>query len=173
MTPKQRRRTLLAGLLALVMLGGGLAEAQKNVPPGSRGPKLFRLYAGGTYAATATVNGAAVSGQTVGFTQLTGNFTLQVQHQVDLGGTVTGSFSIAATNGEQIYGTYSGTASALSYGYITLTGTWTVVGGSGKYLGCSGEGTLSGVMKPLVTGSEDSSGIVQITMTGDVNLETT
>lgn len=170
MTHKKRRATILFGVVALlILLVGGTVEAQKSSPPGRRDPKLFRLNAGGAYSASAT----AVSVQTVGFTQLTGDFTLTMEYEVETDGSAEGNFIVTATNGDRMEGTFKGTVSPLSWGYMNLSGEWSVQGGTGKYLGASGEGDLTGVIKPLATTTVGTSGILQITMTGEVSIPTT
>jgi hypothetical protein len=61
------------------------------------------------------------------------------------GADVVGEFVFTAANGDHLTGTYVALAHPdFAAGQITFSGTWTASGGTGRFAGASGEGTLSG-----------------------------
>lgn len=61
------------------------------------------------------------------------------------GADVTGEFIFTAANGDQLTGTYVTLAHPdPAAGQITFSGTWQLTGGTGRFAGAFGEGTLSG-----------------------------
>ena len=62
----------------------------------------------------------------------------------------TGTLSLAAANGDEVHGTFTGQGSpADAAGFIRLSGTFTITGGAGRFGGASGAGTVSGVVNIL------------------------
>lgn len=61
------------------------------------------------------------------------------------GADVTGQFTFTAANGDELTGTYVTLAHPdFAAGIITFSGEWTITGGTGRFAGASGSGTLSG-----------------------------
>jgi hypothetical protein len=57
-----------------------------------------------------------------------------------------GSLTATTAGGNELKGQFSGVATPLdTAGFITITGTWTITGGAGRFSGASGSGTLIAV----------------------------
>jgi hypothetical protein len=52
---------------------------------------------------------------------------------------------LTASNGDQLVATYAGTAQPQATGLLALSGTFTFTGGTGRFAGAKGSGTLEGV----------------------------
>jgi hypothetical protein len=55
------------------------------------------------------------------------------------------AFVLTASNGDQLVAQYAGTAQVQSSGMLALSGTFTFTGGTGRFAGVQGSGTLEGV----------------------------
>ena len=77
-----------------------------------------------------------------------GNFFLTTSEtsQVQSGGswTVSGTFTIDGKKGEVITGTFTAIAAADSEGFANSEGTYTITGGTGRYVNARGTGTITG-----------------------------
>jgi hypothetical protein len=70
-------------------------------------------------------------------------------------GSAANGLVFTAANGDRVYATYSGTVTAQPSGPHRVAGHFTITGGTGRFLGASGGGTL--------TGHEDLSQVVSAT----------
>jgi hypothetical protein len=61
-----------------------------------------------------------------------------------LSGTTTGTVTLTAANGDEIFLSTSGTSSPLGGGVNAISGTQTVFGGTGRFEGASGSFTVAG-----------------------------
>lgn len=56
----------------------------------------------------------------------------------------TGDMEFTAANGDQLFGTFSGTAIPDASGKVNFEGTYEITGGSGRFEGATGSGNYSG-----------------------------
>ena len=77
-----------------------------------------------------------------------GRFTAEQQHTINLATTevLGGIFTFTAANGDTVTGSYSGQGETLPSGLIRFTGTFTITGGTGRFLEATGEGDMVGLI---------------------------
>jgi hypothetical protein len=79
-----------------------------------------------------------------------GNYTIVNSHCLNLvtGALTGGSFVKTAANGDQLFGTYVGSASVIQppspIGIFSISGTVTFTGGTGRFAGATGTTTMAG-----------------------------
>jgi hypothetical protein len=82
-----------------------------------------------------------------------GKYTIVNSHCVDpsTGALTSGTFIKTAANGDQIFGTYTGSTTIIQppapIGIFGVTGTLTFTGGTGRFAGVTGAATMSGSLQ--------------------------
>jgi len=104
----------------------------------------------------------------------TGKYTIVNSHCLDpaSGALTNGTFLKTAANGDQLFGTYMGSASVIQppapIGIFRITATLTFTGGTGRFNGATGTTTMSGTEQadfsttPIATQ-------VELTMVGEIS----
>src|SRR5207249_433687 len=108
-------------------------------------------YEGQFFAQSATDSGVAEQGGAYGMASFFGpssaGFYQIVSSTTDASAISGGSFSILGEDGSTVYGQYDGQIGAPDdSGMATLSGTFTIIDGTGMFMGARGSGTLSGVI---------------------------
>jgi hypothetical protein len=159
-------RTTAAGRAAAVLLAGIVAGACGGDPPTSPGArsgaapseKRELLPYKDVYDATGTMAPSSncpagnllVSLEGGGNGTHVGRYTIVNSHCLDLatGVFTNGSFTKTAANGDQLFGTYSGTGTVIvppaPVGRFAVQGTLTFTGGTGRFAGASGSTSMEG-----------------------------
>ena len=77
-----------------------------------------------------------------------GSFTAEQQHTINLLTTevLEGTFTFTAANGDTVLGTYNGLGTPLTPGLIQFEGSFTIIGGTGRFSEATGEGDMSGLI---------------------------
>lgn len=102
--------------------------------------------------------------QGTGLATLLGQVTVAEQYCIDMTGGHTGSFLLTSLAGDQVFGTLT---NGLSFegaepGLFTLTDTFTITGGTGRFAGVTGGGSGAGT-------GDGSTGSINLTRTGTLS----
>lgn len=148
------RRLVLAAMLTVLSASAVLAEAKTYNVRGSLDGHGIGTIQGGTLHATASGSGTA--------SQI-GRFNYALNATVDLGaGTSTGAFLLVFSNGDVIYGLFSGNTPTPG----RIVEQLTIFGGTGRFQGATGSLTLDRVVDlSTLPAFESHSGAV----TGTIN----
>lgn len=161
-----RAFTSLTVLVTIAITGCGDAATSPVAPPSAAlqaaGAAVQRSWEG-RCDVDATITGPTTFLIT-GTCQLAhlGRTTVVTQETMDWAlGTFTNTSTYTAANGDRLYTTGSGVAAFGQDGAGALTGTWTVVGGTGRLAGASG--TAAYVESAQVTGPATAVGTYMLT----------
>lgn len=165
MTLRNLRRSLLTAVSAGVLLSASAMAADKDKSksvPFKAGVVINEVLGGPTpecYTTAAMKGRSAAMGSIsgVGLASPIGAFTLTSQDCITspsppgpLGSPFLPPFEFSSqsvvlhTNNGDIFAEYSGTVTAQSAGPLVLAGTFTFTGGTGRYAGVKGSGTVDG-----------------------------
>ena len=103
----------------------------------------------------------------------TGKYTIVNSHCLNpaTGALTNGTFVKTAANGDQLFGTYAGSASVIQppspIGVFRITGTTTFTGGTGRFTGATGTTTMSGTEQADFSQTPVATQ-VELTMLGEI-----
>lgn len=155
MTPPELRRSVaLASISAIALLAAPAAQADAQAWPFKLAVTTQESLAANPLACPLTILQGSTTGQ--GHALHLGQVTLRSTDCVTLGASqftfTDGALVLVAANGDTLTADYSGALlPSAAYPVYTLSGSFRITGGSGRFSGATGAGSLTGTSN-IVTG---------------------